>query len=309
MHDIEAALEAHRNEALVPDAAVEAFLTQAQAFAQLATGNSLALSAADLADVVAVKERTLCLLTGWFDRLIALTEERRRNLVRYDGIGVVSLGCDCWGRAVLSRWGLKKTAKLGEQTGPFDLAVHPPETVSALIANDFSGYLEPDQLAYREADSICVHSRYHVTFNHEVGPAYAADGFRRLRDTYSRRIANLRAALADPRPLALVVHVPPFIELSTDRTDRLQQTCDQIVAGRRSPTVMIVLDSCTPGQPVPTEERETASFLLRHVVTPAPEYVWHLPQCYMSEAGHAYERRLVAIVAERLDRLQAAATG
>ena len=307
MHDIEAVLEAHRNEALVPDAAVQAFLAPAQAFAQLATGNSFAISAADLADVVAVRERTLGLLTGWFDRLIALTEERRRNLVRYDGIGVVSLGCDCWSRAVLSRWGLKKTAKLGEQTGPFDLAVHPPETVSALLANDFSGYLEPDQLAYREADSICIHSRYHVAFNHEVGPDYAADGFRRLRETYARRIANIRATLADPRPLALVVHVPPYIDLSPDRANCLQRTCDQIVAGRRAPTAMIALDSCAPGQPVQVEERETASFLLRHVSMPAPDYVWHLPQCYMSAAGHAYERQLVTIVAERLDRLQAAA--
>ena len=306
MHDIDAALEAHRNEALVPDAAVESFLTPARVVAQLATGNSFAISAADLADVVAVKERTLSLLAGWFDRLIALTEERRRNLVRYDGVGVVSLGCDCWSRAVLSRWGLKKTAKLGEQTGPFDLAVHPPETVAALLSNDFSGYLDPDQLAYREADSICVHSRYHVTFNHEVGPDYAAEGFSRLRAVYARRIANLHAALADPRPVALVVHVPPFIGLSPARVDCLQRTCDRLVAARRAATAMVVLDSCVPGQPVPVEERETASFLLRHVSMPSPEYVWHLPQCYMSEAGHAYERRLVAIVAERLDRLKAA---
>ena len=70
---------------------------------------------------------------------------------------------------------------------------------------------------------------------------------------------------------------------------------------------MIVLNACVPGQPAPIEERDTAGFLLRHVAMPAPEYVWHVPQCYMSEAGHAYERRLVAIIAERLDRLMSAA--
>lgn len=305
MSDIEAALEAHRNEALVPDATVESFLAPAHVLAQVAAGNSLAISAADLADVVAVKERTLGLLAGWFDRLISLTEERRRNLVRYDGIGVVSLGCDCWSRAVLARWGLKKTAKLGERSGPFDLAVHPPETVAALLANDFAGYLEPEQLAYREADSICIQRHYHVSFNHEVGPEYAAEGFRKLREIYARRIANLRGALADPRPLGLVVHVPPFTDLSPSGADCLQRTCDQIAAGRQAPTAMIVIHSYIPGQACLTEERETARFMLCHFAMPTPEYVWHLPQCYMSEAGHAYERRLVAIVAERLDRLVA----
>lgn len=305
MRDIEAALEAHRNEALVPDAAVESFLGPAHVLTQSAAGNTLAISAADLADVVAVKERTLGLLTGWFDRLIALTDERRRNLLKYAEIGVVSLGCDCWSRSVLSRWGLKKTAKLGEQSGPFDLAVHPPETVAALLANDFSGYLEPDQLAFREADSICIQRHYHVSFNHEVGAEYASDDFRKLRDIYTRRISNLRAALADLRPLGLVVHVPHFIDLTPHRADCLRQTFDRIVAGRRAATAMIVINSCLPGEPCPTTEQETAGFLLRHVPMPGPEYVWHWPQCYMSEAGHTYERQLVTIVAERLDRLAA----
>jgi hypothetical protein len=307
MSDIEAVIDRHRNELLVPDAVLETFMTPARAFALLSTGSGFAISPADLADLVAVKERTLGLLAGWFDRLIAMTEERRRNLVRYDGIGVVSLGCDCVSRAVLARWGLKKTAKLGEKSGPFDLAVHPPETVSALLADDFSGYLDPDQLAYREADAICIHPRYQVSFNHEVGPDYAADGFRTLRDIYAARIANLRAALADPRPLGLVVHVPHFIDLSPGRVDCLKRTLDQIAAGRRPPTSMIVVNSYVPGQPDAAEEQETEAFLLRHVPMPGADYVWHWPQCYMSEAGQDYERRLVAIVAERFDRLAAAA--
>jgi len=304
---IEAVLARHRNELLVPDAVLETFMTPAREFALLSTGSGFAISATDLADLVAVKERTLGFLAGWFDRLIAMTEERRRNLVRFDGIGVVSLGCDCVSRAVLARWGLKKTAKLGETSGPFDLAVHPPETVTTLLANDFAGYLDPDQLAYREQDAICVHPRYQVSFNHEVGPHYAADGFRKFRDIYASRIANLQAALADPRPVGLVVHVPHFIELTPGRVECLKRTLAQITAGRQAPTSMIVVNSCSPGQPEGAEEQATDDFLLRHVPMPGADYVWHWPQCYMSDAGHAYERRIVAIVAERLERLVAAA--
>jgi len=303
VREIEAILDRHRNELVVPGSMLNAFMIPAREIAMQSTGSGFSISAADLADLVALRDQVVGFLAGWFDRLIALAGERRRNLVRYDGIGVVSLGCDCLSRAVLARWGLKKTAKLGEKSGPFDLAVHYPETVARLLADGFSGYLDPDQLAYRDQESICVHSDYLVTFNHEVGQEYAADEFRKLRDIYSRRIVNLHAALADLRPVGLVVHVPHFIELTPTRVDCLKRTLDLITARRQRPTSMIVINSHVPGQPVGVEEQAVDGFLLRHVPMPQADYVWHWPQCYMSDDGHAYERQVATIVAERLDQL------
>jgi hypothetical protein len=308
MRDIEAALEAHRNEALVPDAAIESFLAPAREFALLSTGHGFAMSAADVADLAAVRERTLGLLTEWFDRLIDMAAQRRRNLVRFKDVAVVSLGCDCVSRAVLARWGLKRTAKLGELTGPFDLAVHPPESVRDLVLGGFAGYMDPAELEYRPGEQVCIHRRYVVHFNHDVGPDYAADEFAKLRETYARRIATFHAAVATSEPLALVAHVPHFIELFPGRVDCLRQVRDHIAERRSAATTLIIVQSVAPGQTAMTET-EADDFVLRAVPLPTADYVWHWPQCYMSAAGQDYERRIIAIVGERLERLRAAATG
>lgn len=308
MSDIEQALAAHRNDVLVPDAAVEAFLGPAREFALLSTGTGFAMSAADLADLVAVKERTLGSLANWFDRLIAMTEERRRNLVRYDGIGIVSLGCDCASRAVLTRWGLKKTASLGEKSGPFDLAVHPPEAVRDLVVGGFTDYMEPEQLAYDEANAVCINRQHVVRFNHEVGPAYAADGFAKLRETYARRIDNFHAAVAAPGPLLLVAHVPHFIEFFPGRVACLRQVRDHLATRRSAATDLVIVQSVAPDQ-TSAAEQETDDFVLRAVPMPTADYVWHQPQCYMTAEGQAYERQIVATVAARLERLLATASG
>lgn len=308
MRDIEAALEAHRNEVLAPDAVVETFLDPAARFALLSTGAGFAISRADLADLVAARDRTLGLLADWFDRLVALAETRRRNLVRFAGVGVVSLGCDCVSRAVLARWGLKKTAKLGETTGPFDLAVHPPESVCELVLGGFADYMTPEQLTYQEGQQVCFNRRYVVNFNHEVGPQYAADGFALLREIYARRIANFHAAVTDPAPLALVAHVPHFIAVSPGRIECLRRVRDHLAARRAAATTLVVVQSVAPNEPA-AEEQETADFVLRHVRLPAADYVWHDPRCFMTAAGQDYERQLVAIVTARLERLLATAAG
>jgi hypothetical protein len=308
MSDFEQALAAHRNDALVPDAAVEAFLKPAREFALLSTGTGFAMSAADLADLVAVKERTLGSLASWFDRLIAMTEERRRNLVRYDRIGVVSLGCDCASRAVLARWGLKKTASLGEKSGPFDLAVHPPEAIRDLVVGGFTDYMEPEQLAYDEAHAFCINRRYAASFNHEVGPAYAADGFAKLREIYARRIDNFHTAVAAPPPLLLVAHVPHFIELLPERVDCLRQVRDHLATRRSAATDLVIVQTVAPDQ-APAVEQESDDFVLRAVPLPTADYVWHWPQCYMTAEGQAYERQLVSTVAARLERLLSTASG
>lgn len=308
MRDIAAALEAHRNEVLVPDAAVAAFLSPAQEFALLSTGHGFALSAADVADLIAVRDRTLGQLADWFDKLVTMAEERRRNLVRFAGVGVVSLGCDCVSRAVLARWGLKKTAKLGELTGPFDLAVHPPESICDLVLGGFADYMEPAQLEYEAADQVCVNRRYVAHFNHEVGPDYAADEFAKLREIYARRIANFHEVVADPRPLALVAHVPHFIDLFPGRVASLRRVRDHLAERRAAATTLVIVQSVAPGQTAMAAE-ETDDFVLRAVPLPTAEYVWHWPQCYMTAAGHDYERQIVAVVAERLERLLAASAG
>lgn len=308
MSDIENALEAHRNEVLVPEAAIEKLLAPAREFALLSTGHGFALSAADLADLVAVRDRTLGHLSDFFDRLVTMAEQRRRNLVRFAGVDVVSLGCDCVSRAVLSRWGLKKTAKLGEPSGPFDLAVHPPESVRDLVLGGFTGYLDPAELAYDQDNQICINRRYVVRFNHDVGAAYAADEFAKLREIYGRRIANFHAAVATPAPLALVAHVPHFIELFPGRIQALRQVRDHLAERRAAATALVIVQSVAPGQTA-VAEAETADFVVRSVPLPSTEYVWHWPQCYMTAAGQEYERRIVAIVAERLERLHPAAGG
>ena len=83
---------------------------------------------------------------------------------------------------------------------------------------------------------------------------------------------------------------------------------DHLAERRSAATTLVIVQSVAPGQKA-MPETEADDFVLRVAPLPTAAYVWHWPQCYMSAAGQDYERRIIAIVAEQLERLRAAAIG
>ena len=117
-------LDEWHNELFRADAAEARLAPVLRGFMQMTSRDGFSLSPADLAEIDAGEERALALVGAAFAIMREQAVERRRNLEDFAGIEIVSIGEDCFSRSVLTRWGLKKFAKLGEKSAPFDLSVH-----------------------------------------------------------------------------------------------------------------------------------------------------------------------------------------
>jgi hypothetical protein len=135
----------------------------------------------DLAEIDAGEARALALVSDTFAMMREQARERRQNLVDFDGVDLISIGQDCFARSVMTRWGMKKFAALGEKSGPFDLSVHQMDVAARLIETDFAGYMDPAQLYYNEKMNYCMHRSARTHFNHETGAEYATDNARGSR--------------------------------------------------------------------------------------------------------------------------------
>jgi len=89
---------------------------------------------------------------------------------------IVSLGQNCLPRTLSTRWGIKKTRAEGELTCPFDLAIHTPSAIKAVLENSFAFYTEP-QYFELSPDNIPKHTGYKIFFNHEKASEFIQNDF------------------------------------------------------------------------------------------------------------------------------------
>jgi len=260
------------------------------------------LSTADLDELRRARELTLSRTTAVFDSLINMTEARRRNLVEYRHLNFVSLGLDCMARTFPTRWGLKPPAKLGEQSGPFDLAIHLPNVVGELLDSGFADYLKPDDLEFNPTLNYCVNRRLGISFNHEVGEEYREDNFRKLRDTYEARVARLPSMLSDPRPLVLVVSYPHFFGAHSMAVQGLQRIHQRISEARTASTIMFCFRVHAPSVRPEVADFCSDRFTWANFPMPSDDYVWHDPTFFLTDAGMRFEQRIIAALEDTITR-------
>lgn len=270
-------------------------------------GEGLSISDGDIDALVASRDEAQRLLGDRFDKLILMARERQANLRRHRDVALLSLGFDCLGRTVPTRWGLRPPRRLGAVSGPFDLAVHMPEVVEQLVLQGFHDYLEPELLAYRPEHDFCVNTRLGVTFNHEPGAQYAENNFQLLREIYGRRVTNFEQALLDPRPLLLVAHSPAFMGIYPGQVEGLRRVVRHVAERRAAPTRLIVLKTHEPGTSPGCGELDDADLSVHLMPLPWEGYIWYEPQAFLSDEGFALERQMVQRLEEALDRLRAQA--
>jgi hypothetical protein len=295
------AVQAHRNQTFDPRVVQTDFEHLMRQYALITTFKDFSISDRDIDDLAAAQNNALNYINERFHRLIVMAQERQQNLLRFEGVNVISLGLDCLSRTICTHWGLKKTRRLGELSGPFDLSVHPQLTIEMLIKNDFSNYLDPRYLIFSEEHNFCINTLLKVHFNHETGREFADDNFSRLRSVYSARINNIKAGLRNPRPLCLAVHVPHFTELTLGGLVSMQQLMEYIQSLRAgAPATMAIINSFDPNSAVCVEEFCNDSIRLWNVPLPYPNYVWHDPICFLSEEGFTWERGIAERIKERM---------
>jgi len=301
---IAAAVQAHRNQKFDPQGVQAGFQQLMREYALFCTGGDFSISDQDIADLGMARDGVLAHLNDRFHKLIVMSQERQRNLLRFSAINVISLGLDCLSRTVCCRWGLKKTRRLGEPSGPFDLSVHPPLSIEQLITQDFPSYLDAAHLKFSENHNFCINTLHHIHFNHETGRDFADAEFSRLRSVYSARINNLKAGLRDPRPLCLVVYIPFFTNLDSTVVASLRRLLEHIHGLRHgAPATMAIINAFSPGGDAGVDEICDRDIRLWNVPLPSADYVWFEPNCFLSDEGFAWERGIAERFKERIAML------
>ncbi|EQB03927.1 DUF1796 family putative cysteine peptidase [Sphingobium sp. HDIP04] len=251
-------------------------------FAADLSRNKFALGSAELAQIRKAKERAIALATAHFDNMERTVEARREHLTRYAHIKFVSLGFDCFPRTLLTRWGFKPPAKLGEASHPFDLAVHPANAVAHVLASDFAPYFD-GSLRFDAALNHPVHDGLAIDLNHEIGEQFAANDFADLKARYERRAENFRSLARSPAPAVFLHHT------DTAASEDIGRLFGQVRAMRGDrPTALVCLYTPPFGEDAP--RLQLADDV--HVITqayPFAKYIWHNPRHTFSLRGVAFE--------------------
>jgi len=301
----EEALQEHRNQAFNVQNVQAGFNCLMRDYSIQCSGGDLSISNQDISDLEFSRDNVIELLSDRFAKLIEMARARQKNLLKYQEINVISLGLDCLSRTICSRWGLKKSRRLGELSGPFDLSVHPPHCIELLIKDGFPGYLDIVNLKFSEEHNFCSNSLLGINFNHEVGIEYASDDFLKLRNIYSARILNFQKCVIDNLPLMLVVHVPHFTGLSSEIIASFIRILDYIkgLRGNSARTAMIVVNTFQDSSRQVVDEIVEQNFCLYNVALPASDYVWFEPNCFLSDSGYSWESSIADLISSRIDKL------
>lgn len=302
MDEVAALVDKQRNPYLTVERMSEQFDKALRVAALASVHEDFSMSSADLDELRRARETALERTTHTFDMLIRMTETRRRNLVAYQHLNLVSLGLDCMARTFPTRWGMKPPAKLGEPSGPFDLAIHPPHAVDGLVASDFADYVTPDDLEFVPSLNYCVNRRRNISFNHEVGEEYRADNFRKLRDTYEARVARFPMMVSHPRPLVLVAGYPPFFGANRPAVEALQSVHRRIAEGRKGATMMFCFRVHAPSAHPEIPDFSNDQFSWANFPMPSDDYVWHVPNFFLSDAGVRFEERIIESLQHAIER-------
>ena len=128
------------------------------------------------------------------------SEERKRFREKYSKeeisisakeYNLISLGCCCMPRYVLTKYGLKKTKEQGELSYPFDLAGTPTSSVIKLLKNNFDDYF--DNLVYDRSLGYWMNTKYNLAFNHDQDCSESEKS--KFVERFEKRINNLKLLL------------------------------------------------------------------------------------------------------------------
>jgi hypothetical protein len=149
--------------------------------------------------------KNLLVLRETIDQAAKMVARRTQNLhLVAQQYRFIPLGEDCFGRSILHQLGYKQSKAEGELSYPFDLSVTPCLSASQLIASNFSYFMDPRYLVWK--DGHPAHGRYRIEFNHEQGEYFREHNYKRLRERYAKRILNLRNTISGGHPIVFVVH-------------------------------------------------------------------------------------------------------
>jgi len=259
----------------------------------------IAINADDIAEIERIGQSLRKIVENQTKSSLETARIRRENLIRFQDVEICSLGYDCFARTVCTRWGLKKPAKLGEKSSPFDLAIHPAEAVLEILRGDFALYTSPE-ITYSEELGHYVIERLRMKFNHDKNLLSEKDSLKALRSRYLQRAENFRKAMANPKPMLFVHHSHDAGPQSQEAVAAIFRHAAALRGDRPSAFVWI----CNQyGEQQPIRFAETRDTRLLDLPYPSDSYKWWKISNSFSGDGLRFERKVIAwltdVVAEQ----------
>jgi len=264
----------------------------------------------DIEEINHARKAVSAVVDTYFDLIQGVIAERRANLERYRDLKVISLGEDCFSRAVATQWGLKKSAMRGECSHPFDLAIHPLPRIANLIATDFENYLDPAHLHYSREQSCCRNHLLNITFNHEHGKEYAENGFALLRERYRRRIEHFNNSASEGGRVVFLLHIGKPRPNAFVHVKEIAQAVRRKF--QRADILLICINTTDSVEMFDAAKRDILRLGPVEIVDapyPMANYVWYAPMQCLSPEGIEFERNLVAELRGLIDRSRTVAAG
>lgn len=249
---------------------------------KLTSNSKFNLNESDIIALKNIQQKSILKNKHNLNYVVYNAEQRLNNqqeLSKYQ-YKLVSLGNNCLPRTICTRWGLKLPKVMGELTHPFDLAIHPYETVCQLIQNDFEDYLNPSYLKLNDSGFV-VHTKYKIKFPHEK-----SNCIQELIKTYEKRINNFYADICQ-NPIVFVIRL---------RQNVAVKKIVEIIKQKFGNTKYKLLSIDTTNTPISLNLKyNSLSSNINFIDTSFPykDYVWYQPKHYATRLGLKFEKKII----------------
>ena len=208
---------------------------------------------------------------------------------------IVSLGCYCISRTILTRQNLKPTKAQGELSCPFDLVIHPVKRITHYINNDFEGYL--DDLYFEKYTRCWLDFRKKGIWKKTDNTEFFHDkdcninDKDKLTERISGRIENFRKIIKDYKPIIFVQALKKEEDI-----ENLYEVLKSIRGNK--PFKLVILDF----NDVVTKEYKNVSVL--KIPFPSKKYgkYWDRKKYYESKEGKLFEETVAKQVKSEIDK-------
>ena len=202
---------------------------------------------------------------------------------------IVSLGCYCISRTILTRQNLKPRKAQGELSCPFDLVIHPVKRITFNLKNDFSGYF--DDLYFEKYKRHWFDFRKKGIWKKTDGTAFFHDkdcnenDKEKIIQRISNRIDNFRTIMKDKKPVFFVQALKEEEDI-----DNLYEELRNI--RKENPFKLIVLDF----KDIVKKDYPNISIIKIKFPTEKYEKYWDRKKYYESKEGILFEKSITQSV-------------
>lgn len=198
---------------------------------------------------------------------------------------LISLGYNCFGRMTFNFWGLKPRKADGEQTMPFDIAIHPLPAVIKALETHFGNYFN---VSYDAKEKYWVNPEEGICFVHDHEEDLAL-----FTERYHNRIAAFDAAVADKVPCLFFAYNDGAVK--AEDINRLHEVLGKICPHKKFKLVYMVFNAPLP----------------ENINTDIAVYRADYPQGYVhmdkftkyKTAGLSFEKGVVEFTVKEVERL------